>query len=376
MATGLRGRPQAPVVAGSRGYLEGMTLALLGLVALGSPPDSHREVRGVTVSTPTWGHEWGSDAMVGTLEALAADGVNWIAIHPYARVDGAGHVEWRLRPDEPTPEWLSRPIREAHARGIKVLVVPHLAYWGQFSWRGDVQFEDPGARARFFEDYRAWISDVARRVPDADAFAVGSELDATIAHEAEWRRVIADVRSATPATLTYASNWDRYEQVPFWDALDVIGVQAYFPLVDPAAWPPGTVPPDDVLAAGWRPVFERVSALSARTGKPVVFTELGYDANPSALVEPWASGRGGEAVQEAALRVALAELARSEVRGAFLWKWFPGELPRGDFRLTRPEIRAILRDAWRPAVTAVAGSVDPIDAPPTVLELVRNVRGN
>jgi hypothetical protein len=320
--------------------------AMLAFAGTPSAVDDHTEVRGVTVSTPSFGMEWGSDQMASTLDQLAADGVNWVAIHPYARVDRSGRVSWRVDPNEP-PVWITRPIREAHARGLKILVVPHLAYWGQFEWRGDIQFDEASSWERFFSEYTTWITTVAKMSAEADAFAVGSELDATLAHEQSWRAVITSVRGVTPATLTYGSNWDRFESVPFWDALDTIGVQAYFPLVDPVAWPAGTLPPDDVIAAGWRPVFERVDELSRRTGKPVVFTELGYDASREALLQPWASGRGGEELQEAALRVALQELSKSQVRGAFLWKWFPGEAQHGDFRLTRPEVRAIVRDAWR-----------------------------
>jgi hypothetical protein len=55
-----------------------------------------------------------------------------------------------------------------------------------------------------------------------------------VAREKEWRRVIAAVRGVTSARLTYAANFDAYQRVAFWDALDAIGIQAYFPLTDKA----------------------------------------------------------------------------------------------------------------------------------------------
>ena len=127
----------------------------------------------------------------------------------------------------------------------------------------------------------------------------------------------------------------------------MIGVQAYFPLVADAA-PPSA----DALAAGWERAMERVREVHRRTGKHVVFTELGYDAHPRAALEPWASGRptpAGEAIQLAALDAALRAVDREPaVVGAFLWKWFPGELQRGDFRMSAPGPRSIVRAAWRP----------------------------
>jgi hypothetical protein len=158
------------------------------------------DIRGMTVSTPTWGWEWGTEAIDRTLDELGRDGVNWIAIHPYARIRQNGAVEFRPIDPAAPPEWLVRPIREAHERGQKVLIVPHIAHWGSgFSWRGAIAFPEPEARARFFRDYEAWILAVARATREADAFAVGSELDATIVGDgAEWRDPSAPCAACTP----------------------------------------------------------------------------------------------------------------------------------------------------------------------------------
>lgn len=308
------------------------------------------DVRGMTVSCPTWGGEWGSDAMVATLDELRSDGMNWVAIHPYARIRGTGEVTFRpLDPANP-PQWLARPIKEAHARGMKIFIKPHLAYWGSpFSWRGEIDFPDPDARKRFFDSYRAWMTSIAAVVKDADAFAVGTELGRLSGHDDEWREVIRSVRGVFPGSLTYAANWDEVDRVPFWDALDTVGVQAYFPVVTGYA---GTTPTKTELDAGWDRILGRMRALSTRTGKPIVFTELGYDAHLEAPMKPWASGRRtsqGEAVQRASLRAAMRALDREpQVVGAFLWKWFPGEAQYGDFRMSTPANRAVIRSVWKP----------------------------
>lgn len=308
------------------------------------------DVKGMTVSCPTWGGEWGSDAMVTTLDELRSDGVNWVAIHPYAQIRADGTVAFRPIDPATPPRWLERPIREAHARGMKILIKPHLAYWGSpFSWRGEIGFDDPQAQQRFFDSYRAWITTIARVVREADALAVGTELGGMSGHEARWREIIGAVREVYPGHLTYAANWDEVERVSFWDALDCIGVQAYFPVLDGYA---GTSPTTAELDAGWERILDRLRALSARTDRPIVFTELGYDANVEAPVRPWASGRWsavGAEVQRASLKAAMRALEREPlVVGAFLWKWFPGEVQRGDFRMSAPENRAVIRAMWKP----------------------------
>jgi hypothetical protein len=125
--------------------------------------DPFAEVRGMTVSTPGAGEDWGSDAMVRTLGVLAELGCNWVAIHPYGGIREDGAVgRSRIDGMYDDPAWLTRAIDAAHAQGLKILIKPHLAYWGtRFSWRGEIAFDDEEQWRRFFDTYREWIVRVA-----------------------------------------------------------------------------------------------------------------------------------------------------------------------------------------------------------------------
>ena len=47
----------------------------------------------------------------------------------------------------------------------------------------------------------------------------------------DWRRLISKFRELCPGPLTYAVNWwGDYDVVEFWDELDYIGINAFFPL--------------------------------------------------------------------------------------------------------------------------------------------------
>jgi len=347
LAIGPGPAPVDPVVHVDPGTLE------TGASNTGSRPPAAL-VRGVTISCQTWGKEWASDGFGRELDELAELGVNWVAIHPYARIGGDGSVRWRSFDVDDPPAWLARPIAEARARGIAILIKPHLAYWGSpFRWRGDIRFEGAEELERFWRSYSAWIVELAEATTDADAFAVGTELEGLVDDARPWRALVERVRAVSGARLTYAANWTEYERVGFWDVLDAVGVQAYFPLSE------ADEPDDAELRAGWRRVLPSLRAVHERSGKPVVFTELGYRRSLDAARRPWEDSLSGgdeaeraRVLKERCLAVALDVLAAEEswLRGAFLWKWFVGEPGWNDasFLVDTPGVRRVLREAWRP----------------------------
>ncbi len=308
--------------------------------------DEYAEVRGMTISCAAWGAEWGTDEMVETMAELKSLGVNWIAIHPYAQIREDGMVLDRYWRENPRPEWLTRPIAEAHRLGLKMLIKPHIAYWGtDFSWRGDIEFTTDDEWRRFFVSYSNWIEWVVSACSEADAFAVGTELDRTVHFEEEWRTIIDKVRARTDAPVTYAANWSDYRSIPFWDALDLVGIQWYFPVADSLG-----MPQPAELQQSWERRVAEVGAFADSIGKRIVLTELGYNRSSAAAVRPWeyhSGGPGAEEVQRRCISAALEAIDRSDsLVGAFLWKWFPGSEEGRNFILSTPAMREVIADHW------------------------------
>ncbi len=304
------------------------------------------KVQGVTISTHRIGLEWGTDVIGPTLDHIASVGANWVAIHPYAGIGSDGTVRFDRFDPEAYAESVRRPIREAHARGLKILVKPHLAYWGTgFSWRGEIDFEGEALK-RFFEDYRRWTVYLAELAADADAFSVGCELDRLLQHETQWRSIIAEARGKTDAPLTYAANWPTYEKVPFWDALDAIGIQAYFPLSENPS------PTRTELKQAWDGLMKKLRVYSRSKNRTVVFTELGYNHSTETARKPWDYGVEHNAraasLQRLCFEVALEAVdAEPSVVGSFLWKWFPEPHPNGrTYALATDELKALICDRW------------------------------
>ena len=324
--------------------------------------DSEEPIRGIVISCQTFGREWGSDEMVEALQEVKALGANWIQIHPYGSVQRDGTIRFGrgMTADGEAPQWLTRPIAEAHRLGLKICITPHIAPWrAGWDWRGDISFETKAQQDVFFRDYQAWITQLARFCRDADGFTVGSELDQMLdGREREWRQIIAAVRAETDAALTYAANWPNYKRVKFWDALDVISLSAYFPMVKHERMPTRAE-----LDQSWQRIRREVLAYAATQYRRVVFMELGYDRSRRAAIEPWTNGHnepGAEEVQTLCLDRALAAVEEpDDLLGAFLWKWFPGNSRGEDFLVSTPAMREVVARHWQtPSLRPQVGTAE------------------
>lgn len=325
-------------------------LTSFGTAADLSTDTDNEPVRGIVISCQTWGQEWGTDAMVEAMQEVKDLGANWVQIHPYAAVTREGGLRlrrWGI--NDPAPQWLTRPIKEAHRLGLKICITPHVAPWrAGWGWRGDIQFDTKAQWNQFFADYKEWITRLAEVCRDADGFTVGSELDQTIEdHEKHWREIIAAVREKTDAPLAYAANWPDYQRVPFWDALDVIAVSAYFPVVQHQRMATG-----EEIDRAWQRIRGEALAYARTQYRQVVFMELGYDTGMNAARAPWEDGDGrpgGAELQALCLDRALAAVEEpgDDLVGSFLWKWFAGPAPYENFLKSEPHMREVVARHWQ-----------------------------
>lgn len=250
-------------------------------------------------------------------DALRSLGARDFAYVPFASMSDPLRPEIRAR----APEARDRELVErARASGLRVLLAPHL--WIDRSWHGAVVMQTEADWRSFFAAYTSFVVGWARFAAenDVDALCIGAEFDLTLAREREWRALIAEVRAAYSGRLVYAAHWSRTQDVPFWDALDAIGVNAYFPL------DVGGEATLEALLAAWRPIRADLERLSARHARPIVFTEIGYRPLVGALAHPWKADGVGEldlGLQARAYEAAWTTFAdRRWFGGLYWWEWF------------------------------------------------------
>ncbi len=283
-------------------------------------------INGVSLSAPR--REIGADA----LAPIAELGANWIAVIPYAftREDDP-----RVAFDRERQYWgetaagVAATVAHAREHGLRVLLKPHLWVRGE-GWPGEFELDTDAEWELFEREYSDYILHFARLADslDVEMFAVGTEVDrSAIAQPDYWRALIVRVRAAYGGALTYAANWDRYAEIEFWDALDYLGVDAYFPLSSA-----GT-PDVETLLEAWEPWTREVERTARRVGLPILFTEFGYRSVDGAAGEQWTLPDGRRARGLPANREAQAAAYEALFRtwwnrdgfaGGFLWKWYPG----------------------------------------------------
>ncbi len=200
----------------------------------------------------------------------------------------------------------------------------------------------PGNWGKWFRSYERFAVTYANRSQEwgADAFCLGTEMtSATAKFEKPWREIIRKVRDAYKGPVTYQANWSpltynnanvrgpellrkntwnaEYRTVKFWDALDYASLCAYFSL---SAKPSPSQEELDAGLAEWR---EDVRAWQKTVGKPVIFTEVGYQSADRGATEPWQTPLGtpaNPALQARCFEAFFRVLGTEPwVAGVFLW---------------------------------------------------------
>jgi hypothetical protein len=173
---------------------------------------------------------------------------------------------------------LASAVAKAHELGMKVMLKPMVDPEDVYThWRGEI----PGSE-EWFESYRSFINAYAKfaQANSVELFCIGCEFKATEYDEANWRQTISDVRSHYNGPLTYAATSDSFLSIPWWDSLDYIGIDAYFPLTTDSE------PTQDKLEYSWNRIANAIEAWIHSVQKPVIFTEIGYRSGDGNNMEP------------------------------------------------------------------------------------------
>ncbi|SCY42121.1 hypothetical protein SAMN05192588_2791 [Nonlabens sp. Hel1_33_55] len=250
---------------------------------------------------------------------------NFVAVHPYGFMRDLENPAINHNSDR---QWYGeridgtiQSIETFHRNGLKVMLKPQI-WIGRGNYTGTIQLRSDTEWKILEDTYEPFILDFAKvaQETNTEIFCIGTELESFVAARPEyWSNLITKIRSIYKGKLTYAGNWDSYKNEPFWDQLDYIGVDAYFPISDQKT------PDVETAMAGWKKWMDELSTLSRKHNKKILFAEYGYVSADYAGKEPWLTAdETRESNEEAQMHLLQAQYdlvwKQDWFAGGFLWK--------------------------------------------------------
>lgn len=275
-------------------------------------------VKGINFEAPK------THVTASTFKPIQELGSNWISLMPYAftrngEPDIKFNEDWQWVGER--EEGIVESIESARANNLKVMIKPHLWIHSQFT--GDVKFETEEKWKRWEDSYSNYILFYAKlsEKHNVEMLCIGTELKEFIKERPlYWSNLIEKVKKVYSGKITYAANWDNYDKIPFWKELDLIGIDAYFPLNEEKT------PIKKELIIVWEKWWNNLEIHSETVNKKIIFTEIGYRSIDYCAKEPWVSyddlGKENQQAQANCLE-AFFETAKNKAffEGVFLWKW-------------------------------------------------------
>lgn len=311
----------------------GLFLFLSGMTSDNAPVSSEK-INGVSFVASV--NKIGPEAVQPVVDVNA----NWAVVNPFGIMFGADKS--KLLFDTDRQWWGSRKmgmiktIDLFKSKGLKVLLKPQLWITGGV-YTGTIKMSSEQEWEAFETGYLKFIITAARIAESrkVEMFCIGTELSSFTTERPEfWKELIQEVKKVYKGELTYAANWDTYQNPGFWDQLDYIGIDAYFPLSE------SKTPTIAELEQGWAPVKERIRRFAEEKQKQVIFTEYGYRSVDYAAREPWNSSNSLNSVNHEGQANCLKAIYRvfwdeEWFKGGFLWKWYDYQERAGGLKNTQ-----------------------------------------
>jgi hypothetical protein len=251
---------------------------------------------------------------------------NYAALMPFGFIRDLNHPEIQY---DTKRQWFGETVegtrqyaRELRKKGIQIMLKPQIWVWrGEFT--GFIEMKTPEDWKILEASYSKFILDYAKLGEELkiEIFCIGTELERFVANRPQyWSDLINRIKEVYQGKLTYAANWDEFKRTPFWEDLDYIGIDAYFPVSEERT------PSIEACLKGWNVHKNLIESLSDRYDKSVLFTEYGYRSVDFAGKEPWRSDPGMTSVNlkaQSNATEALFEQFWDEdwFAGGFIWKW-------------------------------------------------------
>ena len=193
----------------------------------------------------TWGWVGSRGSYLGdrpaeSMRLLADTGSQWVCIGFVGHQPTRNTPEIRFAESDPsmvTDDEIRHAVKLARDNHLKVILKPVIDP-ADGQWRGTIEFKttdgktDDAAWEKWWKAYETFMLHYAAiaQTEKCELLCIGCEMHTTERFESQWRAVIGKIRKAYSGPLIYDTNWGDEEKVAWWDAVDIIGISAYYPV--------------------------------------------------------------------------------------------------------------------------------------------------
>jgi hypothetical protein len=306
----------------------------------------------------------GGYANADSLPALAGTGANAAALAFEYGIDVQNSAVYADANYTESQSVIAATIAEANSHGLSVMVRPLIDFldpakigtYGVGDWRSTY---NPANAAAFFASYKTMIVAIAKvaQANGAASLSIGAELDQLTgpAYLSYWTDIITAVRAVFSGKLTYSADWDANispwqgqhgltagtgnltTQVSFWSQLDYLGIDCYAPLADAAnptvaalvaGWTQTPSDPTSLAVTGNQSLISYFASVATQAGKPLLFTEIGYESANDAAKQPFGTSTNAydpalQANLYSAFFQAWQQSGNNALIGVYFWNWDP-----------------------------------------------------
>lgn len=326
--------------------MKNIGILVLSIIQFSCSGQSNKKINGVSFVASR------EEVVQGQVEEVIRIHANSAAVMPFGFIRDASNPQIIFNTERQwfgeTKEGARQYIAMLHENNIAVMLKPQL-WISKGVFTGTLKMGNERDWKILETSYQEFLLTFAQLAEDTnvDLLCVGTELEQFVQNRPEyWQQLITEIRKTYKGKLTYAANWDEFDRVPFWNRLDYIGVDAYFPLSE------SKTPSVEELATGWKPWKLKLEEVSIQTKKPILFTEYGYRSMDYTAKKPWLVDRSQEkpnmVSQVNAKKAIFSEFwGEPWFAGGYVWKWFVNHNTAGgenDNRFTpqnKPSIKII-----------------------------------
>ncbi|WP_196888752.1 glycoside hydrolase family 113 [Aureivirga sp. CE67] len=259
-------------------------------------------------------------------------GANWLAMSEIIRLKTDDFVNMNRPYEFRIPEYLELLNRVIpvvlNNNGIDYILLKPLTdfsystveFWGDFYVETEEEWLE--IENTYFELFDE-VAKLSLEYPQIKMLSIGNELrEFTKRRPQFFKGLILHLRENYPnIQLTYAANWDEYEGITFWEDLDFIGVNSYFPLVNKET------PTVEEIKDAFQPIKNNLEDFSCFYNKPILFSEYGFRSIDFAAWKAWelepfsVSNVNHEAQNNGYEGFYQTFWGEPWVAGGFFWEW-------------------------------------------------------